>query len=39
MPKIRRGKEPPQGWEIVEDTLKELEKKMRDGIVDSCSRE
>jgi bud site selection protein 31 len=32
MPKIRRGqKEPPEGWELIEPTLTELGKKMRDG--------
>ncbi|ORX87304.1 G10 protein [Anaeromyces robustus] len=32
MPKIRRSrtKRPPAGWELIEPTLKELEKKMRD---------
>ncbi|KAG4106925.1 G10 protein [Neocallimastix lanati (nom. inval.)] len=32
MPKIRRSrtKRPPAGWELIEPTLKELERKMRD---------
>eukprot|EP00128_Syssomonas_multiformis_P016267 Colp12_sorted_trinity150504_noHs@22287 len=32
MPKIRRGKNvaPPEGWELIEPTLTELEQKMRD---------
>lgn len=33
MPKIlhSRSKPPPEGWETIEPTLKELERKMRDG--------
>jgi bud site selection protein 31 len=31
MPKIKRGqKEPPQGWDLIEPTLNELDKKMRE---------
>lgn len=32
MPKIRRSrKQPPDGWELIEPTLEELEQKMREG--------
>jgi hypothetical protein len=32
MPKIKRGKKPPpEGWEIIEPTLLDLEKQMREG--------
>lgn len=32
MPKVRRSKKrPPEGWEMIEPTLEELERKMRDG--------
>lgn len=32
MPKIRRSrKPPPEGWELIEPTLEELEQKMREG--------
>lgn len=32
MPKIRRSrKKPPDGWELIEPTLEELEQKMREG--------
>lgn len=32
MPKIRRSrKRPPDGWELIEPTLEELEQKMREG--------
>ena len=32
MPKIRRirGKKPPQGWNLIEDTLLELANQMKD---------
>lgn len=31
MPKVRRGKKPPpEGWELIEPTLEELEGKMRE---------
>lgn len=34
MPKIRRSrKKPPDGWELIEPTLEELEQKMREGKV------
>jgi bud site selection protein 31 len=34
MPKVRRSKKsPPEGWELIEPTLEELEQKMREGIV------
>lgn len=33
MPKVRRSrKAPPEGWELIEPTLEELEQKMREGI-------
>ena len=32
MPKVRRSKKrPPEGWEMIEPTLEELDRKMRDG--------
>lgn len=32
MPKVRRSrKAPPDGWELIEPTLEELEQKMREG--------
>lgn len=33
MPKVRRTrrKPPPDGWELIEPTLLELEQKMREG--------
>lgn len=32
MPKVRRSrKPPPEGWELIEPTLEELEQKMREG--------
>jgi len=32
MPKIKRShKPPPEGWDLIEPTLKELEQKLRDG--------
>lgn len=35
MPKIKRGKKaPPEGWELIEPTLIELGKKMREGTSD-----
>jgi bud site selection protein 31 len=34
MPKVRRSKKsPPEGWELIEPTLEELEQKMREGTV------
>lgn len=34
MPKVRRSrKAPPDGWELIEPTLEELEQKMREGRV------
>lgn len=34
MPKVRRSrKPPPDGWELIEPTLEELEQKMREGNV------
>lgn len=37
MPKVRRArsKPPPQGWELIEPTLEELEAKMRDAETES----
>ncbi len=33
MPKVRRSKKrPPEGWELIEPTLDELDQKMREGI-------
>lgn len=33
MPKVRRSrKPPPDGWELIEPTLEELEQKMREGM-------
>lgn len=33
MPKVRRSrKSPPEGWELIEPTLEELEQKMREGL-------
>jgi len=32
MPKVRKSKKPPpEGWELIEPTLDELEQKMREG--------
>lgn len=32
MPKVRRSrKRPPDGWELIEPTIDELEQKMREG--------
>ena len=32
MPKVRRSKKkPPEGWELIEPTLEELNQKMREG--------
>ena len=34
MPKVKRSrKNPPEGWELIEPTLDELDQKMRDGKV------
>lgn len=34
MPKVRRSrKSPPEGWELIEPTLEELEQKMREGLL------
>lgn len=34
MPRVRRSKKPlPDGWELIEPTLDELEQKMREGIL------
>jgi len=38
MPKVRRSKKaPPEGWELIEPTLDELEAKMKEGESDSVS--
>lgn len=38
MPKVRRSKKsPPEGWELIEPTLEELEQKMREGLFDHQS--
>ena len=35
MPKVRRSKKkPPEGWELIEPTLDELEQKMREGLAE-----
>ena len=32
MPKVKRSrKPPPEGWELIEPTLDELDQKMREG--------
>ena len=37
MPKVRRSrKPPPDGWELIEPTLDELDQKMREGISTRC---
>ena len=34
MPKVKRGnKLPPDGWELIEPTLDELHRKMREGSI------
>lgn len=34
MPKVRRSrKRPPEGWELIEPTIDELEQKMREGMI------
>lgn len=39
MPKVRRSrKPPPEGWELIEPTLEELEQKMREGIEHSLNK-
>lgn len=30
MPKVKRGKPPPEGWDLIEPTLQELGRKMRE---------
>lgn len=38
MPKVKRSrKPPPDGWELIEPTLDELDQKMREGKTDSFS--
>jgi G10 protein len=38
MPKVRRSKKPPpEGWELIEPTLDEIEQKMREGETYFCS--
>lgn len=37
MPKVKRSrKAPPDGWELIEPTLDELDQKMREGELSSC---
>lgn len=37
MPKVRRSKKrPPEGWELIEPTLDELDQKMREGKFITC---
>ena len=37
MPKVRRSKKkPPEGWELIEPTLDELDQKLREGNVPYC---
>ena len=32
MPRVKRSKKsPPEGWELIEPTLEELDKKMKEG--------
>jgi len=39
MPKVRRSrKPPPDGWELIEPTLDELDAKMREGMKISISK-
>lgn len=34
MPKVKRSrKPPPEGWELIEPTIDELDAKMREGII------
>ena len=36
MPKVKRSrKAPPDGWELIEPTLDELDQKMREGELES----
>lgn len=36
MPKVKRSrKPPPEGWELIEPTLDELDQKMREGTPNS----
>ena len=40
MPKIRRSKiPPPEGWDLIEPTLDELDKKMREAEAEPSRRE
>ncbi|CAH1972268.1 unnamed protein product [Acanthoscelides obtectus] len=40
MPKVRRSKKaPPEGWELIEPTLDELEQKMREELYEYCLAE
>lgn len=37
MPKAKRSKKaPPEGWELIEPTLDELDAKMREGNCSKC---
>lgn len=36
MPKVRRSrKRPPEGWDLIEETLESMEQKMREGKLES----
>eukprot|EP00124_Ichthyophonus_hoferi_P003874 Ihof_evm4s371 gene=Ihof_evmTU4s371 len=37
MPKVRRGRQkpPPEGWELIESTLMEIQQKMREAEADT----
>lgn len=38
MPKVKRSrKPPPDGWELIEPTLDELDQKMREGKLETLS--
>uniref|UniRef100_A0A672N5Q3 Protein BUD31 homolog n=1 Tax=Sinocyclocheilus grahami TaxID=75366 RepID=A0A672N5Q3_SINGR len=40
MPKVKRSrKPPPDGWELIEPTLDELDQKMREELYEYCTRE
>lgn len=40
MPKVKRSrKPPPDGWELIEPTLDELDQKMREGKPEEMSTE
>uniref|UniRef100_A0A8C2SAK6 Protein BUD31 homolog n=1 Tax=Capra hircus TaxID=9925 RepID=A0A8C2SAK6_CAPHI len=40
MPKVKRSrKAPPDGWELIEPTLDELDQKMREELYEYCIKE